>query len=136
MLIPVDSMTPAQQEGWHVLLDLCESFPDRWCIIGGQMVWLLAYEYGVEPIRATEDVDVVVDIRADQRLLMRMCAWLESHDFDLEGINTDGIGHRCVTSAGCVIGHCRRCAQQPGQSGRSLLSCRDGIICRRRRAGG
>lgn len=97
MLIPVDSMTPAQWEGWHVLLDLCESFPDGWCIIGGQMVWLLAREYGVEPIRATEDVDVVVDIRADQRLLERMCAWLESHDFALEGINTDGIGHRYVS---------------------------------------
>jgi hypothetical protein len=62
------------------------------------MVWLLAHEYGVEPIRATEDVDVVVDIRADQWQLMRICAWLESHDFDLEGINTDGIGHRYVCS--------------------------------------
>jgi hypothetical protein len=51
----------------------------------------------VEPVRATEDVDVVVDIRADQRLLVRMCAWLESHDFALEGINTDGIGHRYVS---------------------------------------
>lgn len=49
------------------------------------MVWLLAHEYEVEPIRATENIDVVVDIRAKQRLLMRMCAWL------------DGIGHRYVS---------------------------------------
>lgn len=98
MLIPLDSMTPAQQEGWRVLLDLYEAFPERWCIIGGQMVWLLAHEYGVEPIRATEDVDVVVDIRADQGLIMRLCAWLESRSFDLEGISTANIGHRYVST--------------------------------------
>lgn len=97
MLVPLDSMTPAQQEGWRVLLDLYEAFPEGWCIIGGQMVWLLAHEYGVEPIRATEDVDVVVDIRADQWLIIHLCAWLESRDFDLEGISPDGIGHRYIS---------------------------------------
>lgn len=91
-------MTPAQKQGWRVLLDLYDAFTEDWCIIGGQMVWLLAREYGVEPIRATEDVDVVVDVRADQGLIRRLCAWLESHDFDLEGISTDNIGHRYVSS--------------------------------------
>jgi hypothetical protein len=98
MVIPLDSMTPAQKEGWRVLLDLYDDFPEGWCIIGGQMVWLLAQEYGVEPIRATEDVDVVVDIGADQGLIRRLCAWLETHSFDLEGISTDGIGHRYIST--------------------------------------
>jgi hypothetical protein len=98
MLIPQDSMTPAQQEAWRVLLDLREAFPKGWCIIGGQMVWLLAHEYGVEPIRATEDVDVVVDIRTDQGLMQRLCAWLELRSFDLEAISTDNIGHRYVST--------------------------------------
>jgi hypothetical protein len=99
MLIPLDSMTPAQEEGWRVLLDLYEAFPEGWCIIGGQMVWLLAHEHGVEPIRATEDIDVVVDIRSDQRLIVRLCAWLESRDLELEGISADNIGHRYVSTA-------------------------------------
>jgi hypothetical protein len=51
-------MTPAQDEAWRILLDRYDAFPAGWCIIGGQMVWLLAHEYGVEPIRATDDVDI------------------------------------------------------------------------------
>jgi hypothetical protein len=98
MLMPLSSMTPPQEEGWRVLLDLHMAFPGGWCIIGGQMVWLLAQEHGVEPIRATEDFDVVVDIRADQRLIMRLCAWLEARDFCLDGISTDSIGHRYVST--------------------------------------
>ena len=98
MLIPLDSMTPAQTGGWRVLLDLYDAFPEGWCVIGGQIVWLLAREHGVAPIRATEDVDVVVDIRSDQRLIRRLCAWLESRDFDLEGISVDNIGHRYAST--------------------------------------
>jgi len=99
MLIPLDSMTPAQWETWRVLLDLYDAFPKGWCIIGGQMVWLLAREYGVEPIRATGDVDIVVDIRADPGLIRALCTWLESRGFDLEGISTENIGHRYVSTA-------------------------------------
>ena len=62
------------------------------------MVWLLAHEHGAEPIRVTEDVDVVVDIRADQHLITRMCAWLEAREFSLDGISADGIGHRYVST--------------------------------------
>ena len=53
------------------------------------MVWLLANEHGVAPIRATDDVDVAVDIRTDQQAIKRLCAWLESHHFDLERPSTD-----------------------------------------------
>jgi hypothetical protein len=91
-------MTPAQETGWRVLLDLHESFQAGWCIIGGQMVWLLAQEHGVEPIRATEDVDVVVDIRANQRLMKQLCNWLEANSLNLESISADGIGHRYISA--------------------------------------
>lgn len=98
MPVALRSMTPAQEAGWRALLDLHESFQAGWCIIGGQMVWLLAQEHGVEPIRATEDVDVVVDIRANQRLMQQLCNWLEANSFDLESISADGIGHRYVSA--------------------------------------
>lgn len=62
------------------------------------MVWLLALEHGVEPIGATEDIDVVVDIRADRRLIMRLCTWLEARDFGLDGISADSIGHCYVST--------------------------------------
>lgn len=90
-------MTPAQREGWETLLDLADEHPvGRWCVLGGQMVWLLACEHGVQPPRATEDIDVVVDIRADQSGLRRLCRWLQRRGFELEGVSSDGIGHRYV----------------------------------------
>jgi len=89
----LSSMTPTQEEGWRTLLDLYQNFLSGWCLIGGQMVWLLAIEQGIEPIWLTDDVDVAVDIRADQEAIRRLCAWLESRHFRLEGIDTDGIGH-------------------------------------------
>jgi hypothetical protein len=92
-------MTPAQEESWLILLDLYTDFPDGWCLIGGQMVWLLANEHNVDPIRATDDVDVAVDIRTDQQAIRRLCAWLGSRRFELEGTSTDGIGHRYLSSA-------------------------------------
>lgn len=97
--VTLTSMTPAQAEGWRTLLDLYQEFQAGWCLIGGQMVWLLALEHGVEPMRLTEDVDIVVDIRADQQAIKRLCTWLESHDFKLAGISPDGIGHRYVSTA-------------------------------------
>jgi hypothetical protein len=40
-------MTAAQQQGWEVLLDAALEFPEGWCLVGGQMVWLHAAEHGV-----------------------------------------------------------------------------------------
>jgi hypothetical protein len=92
-------MTPAQEEGWRILLDLYQDFPAGWCLIGGQMVWLYARESDIEPPRITEDVDVVVDVRADQQAIRHMCHWLEAaaRDFELDGLSPDGIGHRYVS---------------------------------------
>ena len=93
------AMSPAQRQGWLVLLDLAEAFPTGWCLLGGQMVWLLATERGVDPPRATDDVDVVVDIRSEPDGIRELCLWLESSGFDLEGISPEGIGHRYVRAA-------------------------------------
>lgn len=60
-----DIMRPAQEQGWLTLFKLAMTFPTGWCLGGGQMVWLLAAEHRVAPLRATDDVDVVVDIRSE-----------------------------------------------------------------------
>lgn len=96
--VRLTSMTPAQEYAWGILLDLPADFPAGWCLIGGQMVWLFAHEHGVEPIRATEDVDIAVDIRADQGAIKRLCTWLASRGFELSGVSPNGIGHRYVSS--------------------------------------
>jgi hypothetical protein len=94
--VQLSAMTLAQVEGWRVLFALHDAMPSGWCLIGGQMTWLLAQEHGAEPLRATEDVDVAVDIRTDQGALTRRCRWLESAGFELESISSDGISHRYV----------------------------------------
>jgi hypothetical protein len=48
--VTLSSMTPTQEEGWRTLLDLYQDSRMGWCLIGGQMVWLLAIEHGIEPI--------------------------------------------------------------------------------------
>jgi hypothetical protein len=94
------AMPPAQLQGWAVLLDMAEAFPAGWCLVGGQMVWLLAAEHDTHPPRATEDVDVVVDVRADPDGIQKLCSWLEEqYGFDLEGISPEGIGHRNTKAA-------------------------------------
>ena len=97
--VVLTGMTVTQQQGWKVLVQAAAELPAGWCLVGGQMVWLHALEHGVEPPRATEDVDIVVDVRAEPRALRRLCRWLESHGFSLEGINADGIGHRYIRPA-------------------------------------
>lgn len=94
-----DTMPPAQEQGWLTLLDLATTFPSGWCLVGGQMVWLLAAEHGVTPPRATDDVDVVVDIRSEPTGIQALCGWLEHEEFELEGISPEGIGHRYFKAA-------------------------------------
>lgn len=94
-----ETMSPAQKQGWLVLLRLAEAFPAGWCLVGGQMVWLHAAEYGADPPRATDDVDLVVDIRAEPTAIRDLCRWLEDNSIELEGISPDGIGHRYMKAA-------------------------------------
>jgi hypothetical protein len=68
------------------------------------MVWLLAAEDGADPPRATDDVDLVVDIRAEPAGIRDLFHRLEDNSFDLEGISPDSVGHRYV----------RATAQGPG----------------------
>lgn len=63
------------------------------------MVWLLAAEHGARPPRATDDVDIVADLRAKQASIRELCRWLEDNDLDLAGISPEGIGHRYVRAA-------------------------------------
>lgn len=92
-------MSPAQQQGWLSLIDLGSAFRTGWCLVGGQMVWLLAAEHGEVPPRATDDVDVVVDIRSLPTGIQDLCRWLEDNGFELDGISPDGIGHRYAKAA-------------------------------------
>jgi hypothetical protein len=114
------SMSPSQEEGWRVLLDLSETFPTDWCLVGGQMVWLLSIEYDVAPLRTTDDVDVVVDVRANRSGISAIGTWLESHKFDLQ-VSTDGVGHRYIRDGEAGVGNVIFDVLAPENVGRRIL---------------
>jgi hypothetical protein len=71
----------AQQESWEALLTVAKAVPSGWCLVGGQMVYLLATERGAPPLRTTDDVDAVLDVRADPRVLSRFTRALLDAEF-------------------------------------------------------
>jgi hypothetical protein len=92
-------LTPAAEQGWGTLFDLGEVDSNSWLLIGGQMMYLLATEGGAALPRPTDDVDVVVDVRARPGGTEWLAGWLGQQGFDLDGISTDGIGHRFARQA-------------------------------------
>ena len=92
---PVDERLSAL---WHVILDLSETAAG-WTLIGGQMVFLHALEQGRTPPRVSEDVDLVVDVRARPPALAAMVEVLASTGFVAVEIDSDQISHRFARGA-------------------------------------
>lgn len=95
----LDRLTAAAEQGWHMLFDLAEVDTTSWMLIGGQMIYLLAAENGTELPRPTDDVDVVIDVRARPGGTEWFAGWLLERGYDLESVSTDGIGHRFTKAA-------------------------------------
>ena len=63
------------------------------------MMQVLAAEGGASLPRATEDMDVLVDVRVRTGATAQLASWLQSRGLVLEGTSPDGVGHRLVKSA-------------------------------------
>lgn len=93
MPVEMPPMTSGQAQAWHVLMDLYERLSAGWALIGGQLVHLHCAERGAAPQRPTEDVDAVVNVRADDRMLLRFTTALA--DLGLEpDTSGNGLQHR------------------------------------------
>ena len=57
-------MPDPQRLAWLALLELAKQMPAGWTLVGGQLVHLHCAERGGSPGRATNDIDIVVDVRA------------------------------------------------------------------------
>lgn len=76
------------------LIQLAALQPHGWTLIGAQMVALHAHEQGRRPRRGTTDADVLVNVRAIQDATERFSNLLMEHQFRLDGVSPEGIGHR------------------------------------------
>jgi hypothetical protein len=79
---------------WETLILLNRRQPAGWTLIGAQMVALHALEHGRMPPRRSEDVDVLVNVRAVHDGTRRLSRALQEEGFSLEPPNLEGIGHR------------------------------------------
>ncbi len=66
---------------WELVLDIAERIPpDRWLLIGGQMVMLHGLAAGRAPTRASQDVDVLADLLTDSAGLARCVSAMRELD--------------------------------------------------------
>lgn len=93
MTVELEGLTPPAEEGWDTLFDLNEVDPASWLLVGGQMMHLLGVEHGAAVIRPTDDVDVVVDVRARPQGTRWLSDCLQHRGFTIEGASPDQIGH-------------------------------------------
>lgn len=119
-------MTEAQAASWHALLDLYTMVPERWTLVGGQLVHLHCAERGSYSVHPTTDADAVVNIRADQQILTRFTAALAELGFTPE-TSGDGHQHRWLNGLAQVDvlipeGICEQAAKLHGVGGAPTVS--------------
>ncbi len=93
-MIDLDQMPSALHRMWAAAIDLALRQPTGWTLIGAQMVALHALEHGQSPTRASQDLDVLADVRAVQDGTRRLSLALVEAGFELDGMSPEGIGHR------------------------------------------
>jgi len=103
-MIQLRGLLPAAEQGWLTLFELAEESDSDWVLVGGQMIYLLAEEHGAQLPRATDDMDVVVDVRTRPGATGWLAAWLMDRGFEQGDISADGICHRFTRAIGPGFG--------------------------------
>ncbi|MDP9936568.1 hypothetical protein J2T11_002936 [Paenarthrobacter nicotinovorans] len=94
MPIELPAMPLEQQEAWQAVFEIHGSMPDGWVLVGGQAVFLHAVERGAPTVRATNDADMALDIRAFPTMLHDFTALLVRLGFESAGESPEGYQHR------------------------------------------
>ena len=92
----LEGLAEGQEQSWLGLLGVSTVLPGDWCLVGGQMVYLLCRERSFAPARLTNDGDVVLDVRARPKVLHDFTAALLSVGFGPAGESPEGHQHRWV----------------------------------------
>jgi hypothetical protein len=93
-MIVMPAMSAAQAASWHGVMDLYERLDHGWTIVGGQLVHLHCAERGHVPPRPTDDIDTVIDVRAETTMLQT--ATLTNLGFTSGGVSAEGLQHRWI----------------------------------------
>ncbi len=125
------AMPPEQTASWLGVLNLYEHLNEGWTLIGGQLVHLHCAERGQFPVRPTNDVDTVVDVRADQTILHTFTQTLTDLGFKADGISAEGRQHRWKRGGASIDvllpeGIGERASQRKGVTGSPTLPTEGG----------
>lgn len=96
-MIPIElgRTSSAELALWRATSELATALPESsWTLIGAQMVFLLAYEYGLPVGRTSGDIDMMVDVRAVTRATEFASTTLERLGYVLDPPSPDGLAHR------------------------------------------
>lgn len=130
-------MPQEQTASWLGVLDLYGELPTGWTLIGGQLVHLHCAERGQIPVRPTNDVDTVIDVRADPTILHTFTKVLTDLSFKSAGISAEGRQHRWVRGDASIDvllpeGIGERAQEREGVTGSPTLPTQGGTQALRR----
>ena len=91
--VVLPAMSAGQAASWHGLMDVYERLPRGWTLVGGQLVHLHCAERGQRPERPTNDIDAVVDVRANPDMLADFTRVLIELGFTAR-TSAEGLQHR------------------------------------------
>lgn len=94
-LIVMPEMTPAQEAGWHALMDLYQRIAEGWALVGGQLVHVWCAERGKLVARPTDDADAVLDVRQHPDIHLDVTTALQEMEFTAV-TGAEGVQHRWV----------------------------------------
>lgn len=92
--VQLPPLAGGQADSWAALVELAPVLGDNWLLVGGQMVFLHEVDRRSTDIRPTDDVDVVVNLRAEPAGLARVHEALLGADFSQDPPGPDGAAHR------------------------------------------
>ena len=101
-VVSLPPLVGGQADSWAALIELAPAFGQNWILVGGQMVFLHEVERRAADVRPTDDLDVVVDLRAEPAGLARIHDALIVAEFSQDAPSPDGVAHR-YRRGGAVI---------------------------------
>jgi hypothetical protein len=136
-MILLPAMPPEQTASWIGVLELYDRLNQGWTLIGGQLVHLHCAERDQFPVRPTNDVDTVIDVRANPRILHTFTKTLTNLGFRSAGTSADGREHRWMRAQASIDvllpeGIGERASQREGVTGSPTLPTEGGTQALRR----
>lgn len=94
VMVTLPPLVGGQADSWAAFIELAPTFGEHWILVGGQMVFLPEVERRATDVRPTDDLDVVVNLRAEPAGPERIHAALSEAGFSQDAPSPDGVAHR------------------------------------------